>query len=547
MKQITIYSIIFVSCCYISISAQEFTFFDGTDVETKILMQNAEAQIEIVRKGDFVLELVDENGNSIHANAVIELQSHEFDFGANLFNFHSIADNDPAKQMSLKAIDTLFNTVIVCDYWRQNQWQLNGNLHWHQPDYGMALAEKMGKRSRYHALLFGFPRWFDGLTEEQLWGIIEERIKNVADRYGDKIKEVDVINEFINYQYWTGDSPEYLRSTNFPDFAKPENGARVLNLARKYYPKAKLVVLEANFFNVPNPVFQEIYQYHKSLIEMDVDYDYIGYQAHYYAQQGVPFQEGTKKFGPRTFMMDEINKGMEQLAQLGKPIVITEFNAPSRNNTITNPNQPGLTDEEIAAWETNFYTLMFSKSYIAGISRWFTVDNLGGKGMDAGVVTEDGKLKPNYFALKKLIKEKWHTKWEGEVRDGRVDFNGFYGTYLVKVDGFKEVEVEFIKSMLSEPGNQVTVTVKISTGINNISASTENEISVYPNPVSGVAYLKNDFDGHLQILTTEGRLVYNSYHLKGDSLNLAAIKTGIYILKLTDNSKNNLTTVFSKH
>ncbi len=101
--------------------------------------------------------------------------------------------------------------------------------------------------------------------------------------------------------------------------------------------------------------------------------------------------------------------------------------------------------------------------------------------------------------------------------------------------------------MLSEPSNLVSVTTEISTGINNISTSTENEIAVYPNPVSDLAYLKNDFDGHLQIVTTEGRVVYNSYHNKGDTLDLTATKTGIYILKLTDNSKNIPTTVFSKN
>jgi iduronate 2-sulfatase len=101
--------------------------------------------------------------------------------------------------------------------------------------------------------------------------------------------------------------------------------------------------------------------------------------------------------------------------------------------------------------------------------------------------------------------------------------------------------------MLSDPGNLVSVTTKISTGINNISTNTENEIVVYPNPVNEVAYLKNDFDGHLQIVTTEGRLVCNSYHIKGDLLDFAATKTGMYILKLTDNSKNILTTVFRKY
>lgn len=433
-------------------SQKNYEFFDGTDKQTYCLMQDANRQIEKVRKGDFNLTFTDENGNDINAHAVIELQSHEFMFGADLFGLHKITEDDPVKIMALKAIDTLFNTVIICDYWGSNQNELNGPLNWESPDYGFQVVEDLDKRGRYHALIFGFPRWLHNFTnEEEMWKAIEERIKNVAERYGDKIKEVDVINEFINYQYWDQNPhAQYLDSIGFPDFAKPENGLRVLQIARKHMPHAKLVVLETNIWDMNNPVFHEIYDYHKYLIEHDAPYDYIGYQAHYYAR-GLPFQEGTPDLGPRTFMMDRINGALEHISTLGKPMVITEFNPPSRNNKNSNPDQPRLSDEEIAAWETNFYTLLFSKPYIDGLSRWFTVDNLGGKGMDAGVVSDDGKLKPNYFALKELIKEKWHTRWEGNI-DSEVKFKGYYGTYKISVEGYEDAIIN-----LNENINNQTV------------------------------------------------------------------------------------------
>lgn len=101
--------------------------------------------------------------------------------------------------------------------------------------------------------------------------------------------------------------------------------------------------------------------------------------------------------------------------------------------------------------------------------------------------------------------------------------------------------------MLSDPSNAASVTTKISTGISNISNNIENEIVVYPNPVKDTAYLKNDFDGQLYILSSEGRVVYNGSHKKGEAIDVSANKTGIYILKLTDNSENISTTVFSKN
>ena len=448
LKKIFILSTIIL--VYTNINSQPHRFFDGTDALTKEIMYNAEKQIEKVRKGNFTIQiqnLKDLKGKDIQ----IELVEHDFTFGTNLFGLDEIADENLAKQMAVKTIEELFNTVIICDYWGRTQSKKNKKPNWKYTDYQMEFAEKYSKKNRYHALLFSYPRWFHTYeTEEELWVVIEKRIKDVAKRYGDEINEVDVINEFINYQYWDKNPhAKYLKTTKFPDFAKPENGARVLKLARKYLTKSKLVVLETNIWSVSNPIYQEIYDYHKKLIAMEVDYDYIGYQAHYYALQNTPFQEGTKQWGPRTFMMDEINRGMEQMATLGKPIIIAEFNPPSRNNKNKNPNQPSLTDEEIAAWEVNFYTLMFSKPYIDGITRWFTIDNLGGRGMDAGIVSEEGVLKPNYFALKNLIKEKWHTKWKGKFSKEKIEFRGFYGKYKVTVEGYKDETINLNKSNLS--------------------------------------------------------------------------------------------------
>lgn len=425
----------------------EDNFFDGTDKETLRLMKRAKQSIEKHRRGPLSLRLMDSQDRPIQAHLEVKLLAHEFDFGTNLFGFHRISDDNPAKSMALDAIDDVFNTVTICDYWSKNQTKLEGRLNWESPDVGYAIADELGKRTRYHSLLFSVPQWIHEYeTENELWRVIEARLKQAAERYGSRLREVDVINEFINYQYWDQNPhARYLKTTAFPDMAKPENGARALKLARKYFPNAKLVVLETNLWNVSNPVFQEIYEYHKELIRLGAPYDYIGYQAHYYAQGGMPFQKGTEKFGPRTFMMDEIDRGMEQMAKLCKPIVITEFNPPSRSNKVKDPNQPRISDEEIAAWETNFYTLMFSKPYITGVSRWFTIDNLGGRGIDAGVVTETGDLKRNYFSLKKLIQEDWHTTIEGKISDGNAWFTGFYGTYRIRVEGFEETTVNLTK------------------------------------------------------------------------------------------------------
>jgi len=61
---------------------------------------------------------------------------------------------------------------------------------------------------------------------------------------------------------------------------------------------------------------------------------------------------------------------------------------------------------------------------------------------DAGIVFQDFRPKPEYFALKSLLTETWTTRWEGPLAaDGSASFRGFYGTYEVEAGGFKSQRV----------------------------------------------------------------------------------------------------------
>jgi hypothetical protein len=102
-----------------------------------------------------------------------------------------------------------------------------------------------------------------------------------------------------------------------------------------------------------------------------------------------------------------------------------------------------MTDQENSAWQINFYKLAFSKPYILELTRWFQVDNYGGRGMDAGIIDSNGEKHQIYYDLKKLIKEEWHTKVEGKTNSlGEIAWRGFYGEYDVNVKGYQPVRVK---------------------------------------------------------------------------------------------------------
>ena len=138
---------------YTNNNSQSYPFFDGTDAQTKDIMYNAEKQIEKVRKGNYTIQI--QNSKDLKGKDIqIELVEHDFTFGTNLFGLYKIADWDPSKQMAVKTIEELFNTVIVCDYWGRTQSKKNKKPEWKYTDDQMELAEKFGKKKQIPCIIF---------------------------------------------------------------------------------------------------------------------------------------------------------------------------------------------------------------------------------------------------------------------------------------------------------------------------------------------------------------------------------------------------------
>lgn len=435
MKYVVLYLVIFIFTPLDS-SPSDSVFFDGVDKASKPVMEEACTRIEKIRKGNFIITFIDTNGAAIDSLAEINLIKHEFQFGANLCPVTRLAQNHPARRVALEVIDELFSLVRVGNFWSVEEPQRGGPLHWEYTDRDVKWALEHGKDIRYHCLIYNMyhavPKWYKEVkTAEEWWSLIEKRIKDVADKYGDTIPEYDLVNEMLMNLKWANkDNPI------FPTLGNPKNTARIFGIADRYLPNAKLVVLETHLCTLENKHYQDFFKYYKELLDLGAPVDIVGFQGHFYGGGHMPIQEGHPQGGPGTFTMKVISDCLGHLATLGKPIHITEYNPPSRMKNRKGP-QPGLSDEEIAAWTTNYYTLIFSKPFIHQLTRWFVIDGLGGNAQDGGLITVAGEKKPNYFALKKLLKETWSTEWKGKLNEGKASFRGFFGKYRIKIPGYK--------------------------------------------------------------------------------------------------------------
>ena len=446
-------------------------FFDGLNNASRSIMEKAEQDIERIRKGDFVIRFQTADGQSVTGKAEIRHLKHGFRFGAPFSTSRAFLD--------------LFNSGRMNPHWRNLQAGEagpNGPYRWDHYDRMLRAAHENDILMRWHCLIYeqwGSPAWIDARfqdkpwwneipeTETQWWALIKKYLRTVAEHphpvtgepIGDLL-EFDVINE-TGSKMWTNihleeaGKPAAFPSAHNRHSRGNANAARMICLARKYMPDARLVVLEgwpigdldggpakridrhfAKLFdqNSPDPNVRQVAHDERVL---------LGTQGHFSA------------IDRTVITMDRINAGFEHFARFDKEMVITEYDPPTVMRERKDLYHHRLTPEEQAAWSVNFYTLAFSKPYISGLSRWAMSDRQGEK-VDAGLLFADGRKKPEYFALKELLRKKWSTRWQGELdAKGRTRFRGFFGTYEAKIAGFKPIR--FSVTTTSNPEVLLTV------------------------------------------------------------------------------------------
>ncbi len=448
-------AVLFASLAPSTPACAQSSEFDGVDdAEGRRVMQQAHQQIEEDRKGDFALTLLDEAGKPISGDASIELVEHEFLFGAAMTYALQLHDKPLMAKTHASAKEVaseLFNIVTINCHWDDLQPMIDGPHQWTETDRMIAWAKENGLKVRGHALIYlrnpiPAPPWLKQVkSTDQWWQLVDSHFKAVAQRYSDDYLEMDVMNE-----------PRYQTSFRaqfkwLPRLDDPQTARQYFQIARKHFGKTTLMPLDQWTLtgNKGNPEREKAMAIIGEMIRTGADIDAIGTQGHFFVDRdSTSIRNGNRQGGRDAFRMKEINRGLDMLAEFGKPVHITEFNPPSRNrkHLAQYPLQPRLSDKEIAAWTANFYTLAFSKPHIKEVTCWFVIDGVGGNMMDAGLLRLDGTKKPLYHALKKLLKEDWSTRWEGKTA-GNVKFRGFYGTYEIEVAGYKTRHVELGKNL----------------------------------------------------------------------------------------------------
>jgi len=356
--------------------------------------------------------------------ARIEQTRHAFLFGANIFMFGGFPTQEKNRQFE-KMFTSLLNYATVPFYWSDLEPE-PGKPRFAKdsppiyrrppPDVVVEFCQKHGLAMKGHPLVWHqwYPKWRPEDPQAAMRRI-EQRIAEIAARYGTTIQRWEVVNEpcerHLYAEKWCNLPEDYV--------------FRSLSTAAKMFPAGDRMMLnEANgswleFNEERSPYYRLI----REMLDRGARVDEFGMQLHIFSEQAWQLALAGKRFAPADFF-----KVLDRYSDFDRPIHITEITIPAL------PQSPEG-ERNQATLARNFYRLWFSHPRVEAISWWNLVDGTAHKGEDkwhAGILRNDFSPKPAHEALDRLINRDWKTVLEtNSTARGEVEFRGFHGEYTV--------------------------------------------------------------------------------------------------------------------
>ena len=238
---------------------------------------------------------------------------------------------------------------------------------------------------KHHTLIWGQqqPSWISSLDAATQYKYIETWFRNVGQRYPN-IDMVDVVNEaMIGHNPPDGQNghPNYIKALGGEGLTMWDWLINAYKLARKYLPKAKLLINDYNIIN--NDGATDSYVQIVNLLKSQNLIDGIGEQAHSGQLQGID----------TTVLIRNLNK----LGATGLPVYITEFD-------MGNANDAGTPDDEYQLQQyKKYFPLLWRHPAVKGITLW---GYLPGMWVTTGyLVRSDGTTRPAFNWLAQFIKD----------------------------------------------------------------------------------------------------------------------------------------------
>lgn len=407
---------------------------ESFEAQAKYIDARVQSGIEQNRKGTANLTVTKDGQPAPGVKITVKQKTHEFKFGANLFMLDEL-ETDEKNEKYKAAFADVFNMATLPFYWDATEpekghtrYAKDSEKLYRRPpiDLCMEFCEKHGIEPREHALAYEhfFPAWLRDASVFEIKTALENRFREIAERYAGKIPTIEVTNEM---EWGDGLTAFY----NEPDYVE-----WCFKTAEKYFPANELCINDWTGlpWNDRCRSTDKYYAYIEANLLKGARIDAIGMQYHMFYPREKEFEETRPYYDPQN-----LYRHMDLYANFGKPLQITEVTIPAYSY------DPA--DEEMQAEILKrLYSIWFSYKNVEQIIYWNLADGYaafapqgdmtaGENYYHGGLLRFDLSKKPAYFALRDLIQKEWHTETEAVTNaDGKADFCGFYGKYDVTLE-----------------------------------------------------------------------------------------------------------------
>ncbi|MDD4591997.1 MAG: endo-1,4-beta-xylanase [Parabacteroides sp.] len=380
--------------------------------------------IEKNRKADAILDL-----KQIPSGTIVKVEQlkHSFLFGGNIFLFGQLQTPEQNKLYE-DTYGELFNAATIAFYWKtleseqgKPRYETGSSYIFRRPpvDPVVNFCEKKGIMPKGHAIIYGSRSWGQPawMPEDRkaMEFHFENHIKELAIRYGDRVKMWDVVNEPVDQANRGAMPDDYTYKT--------------YKWAMQYFPSS--VILNINDVDIHSglPYTRRYLEIVRNLISRGIRIDNVGLQMHIFSS------EEPKRIakGEEILTPSKIYDVLKCLDDAGRPIQISEV-------TVCAPDTTAFGKEIQSVITRNLYRLWFSYANITGITWWNVVDGgaASGEPSFSGLYDKDMKKKPVYSVLDQLINHDWKTSFTTKMdKSGTIRFRGFKGHYRATWKGKK--------------------------------------------------------------------------------------------------------------
>jgi endo-1,4-beta-xylanase len=253
---------------------------------------------------------------------------------------------------------------------------IRGELSLGDVDDLVKVALDNGKTVRGHTLLWhlGTPAWVQqSLREQRDWRLISRYFGSIMPRYGDAIRQWDVVNEPIE----TGHRMDGLRENVFLEAFGPDYIRRALIEARTFAPNARLMLNEFSLEYDSEVERDRRYLFLKlveGLKRSGTPLDGIGLQGHLDLRKG-------------TISAPAIAEFLKELAGMDLDIVVTELDVKERDYTAP----ADVRDQLVADGVRRYLDVVLAQRAVSGVLTW----GLSDRQSWLEVLGEDYKRFPN--------------------------------------------------------------------------------------------------------------------------------------------------------